>query len=1235
MNRILCFCGLFLLGMNTLYPQSKSGLHRVFVIGNLADIPDEELLSYSQGLRQLLTEIKDPFTLIYSGDLSNQKNFDQNALNYDSIRISTFLEAADFPNGRQLLIPGDRDWLNSGEDGWKYVQTLEKIIERRFPRVKWIPGKGCPGPKDILLDEHLILLAVNTQFWNHPFERPTPTEAECSISRDGDFVEALEDLIEEAGNRNVLLTGHMPLLSNGIYGGKSSPKRNIFPFTDKNKHLLIPMPIIGSLYAAYRQNVGNKLDLINERFNPIRETLLNIMAENRHMIYLSGHEKNIQVLKFKENFFINSGAAFEGSFVRKDPSLLLASKSPGILELRYHKDARVNIQLYNFAQGTFSPSNPLNLLNSPCTEADTTQIPNTNKAYIPCKPEPKKNPFSFPLSGMCTAQGGKEYKASGFKTLMLGKLYRKSWTKYVTAPFLSLDDSWGGLEALERGGGIQTQSLKFRANNRKEYVFRSIDKNPVKALPLEFRTRFFSSLVKQATATQHPYGAIAVDKLLNHTDILHVHPELYIMPDDPRLGVFQDEFSGVLGMLEEKPLKAKGDRPASFEAEDIVRSYELFRKLYADHLHRIDVDAFLKSRIFDIWIGDRGRHEDNFKWAMFKQGDISLYKPIPRDRDHAFSVLDGFLPWLIDRPWALPFFEDFDYHIKDLRSLNYSARHLDRFILGAASKDDWIREVRELKRTFDEEKIRKAILAMPKEVYELSGKEIVEKLIKRLEKLEEEVLKYYEILAKEVNLVGSNKREYFKVIRNIDGSVEVKMYDLASFEDRKMGSRLFLARRFMPEETEEIRIYGLGSKDIIDISGNALSSIKIRALGGDGQDYISDKSQVQGIGKKTLVYEKNRKSIIELGSEGKQLHPRDQMLYDYRRKAFRYHSYHPLPVLSYTSAEGIKGGWGYQFIRRSFGKEKYAHKHAVSLYASTQDNFGLIYRGKFRQLIREWDLQIQGEWARPDRYNNFFGLGNETRLDDSLLAANFYRSRNQTFNLSAGLHRTFWRKSLLSFDIRMEKNDSQETDNNILSLDKFENLLGIDDLLLLQAQLALNLDFRDHNILPERGMQFYLSHRSGYILTNSKNYGLSEAYMSWYGTTHSIKHPLTLGIRIGAGDGYGEIPFYNKFALGQRENLHGYRRRRFTGDAMMYLNSELRFQVGKGRALIPITYGLTGFWDKGRVFLDGEESTKWHHGYGLGCYIIPGSRNLSLQFAFSFSEESNGLFLFTLGSLLR
>lgn len=1217
-----------------IFSQEEHQIHHIFVIGNTADIPDEELLNYSAALHEMLAKVQDPFTLIYNGDLSRQKKFDQNALNYDSIRISTLVSAAHFPNGRQILIPGDGDWLNSGEDGWKYFQQLEKIIEKSFDRVNWIPGKGCPGPKDILLDDHLMLLGINTQFWNHPFERPTPTEAECEISRDGDFVEALEDKIDDAGNKNVIIVGHYPLLSNGIYGGRTSFRRHIFPLSDKNKDLYIPLPIIGSLYAAYRQNIGNKLDLINERFNPMRETLLNIMAENRSMTYLSGHEKNIQILKFKDNFFINSGSAYETSFARRDPKSLLISKTPGLLEMRYYKDGRVNSQVHRYLNQRFQTASPLNLLNSPCEEGPQLELENVNLAYVPCQEDIPLNLFDFPFSGICTAQGGKEYQANGIKQFFLGKLYRDTWTRSIMAPFLSIGEVHGGLHVLERGGGIQTQSLKFKAENGREYVFRSTNKNPTRALPLEFRTNFFVSLVKQATATQHPYGALAVDKLLNHTDILHVHPELFLMPDDPRLGPFRQEFAGLLGMLEEKP-KAGPNIPSSFGADDIVRSYELFKKLYAHHTNRVDVNAFLKSRIFDIWIGDRGRHEDNFTWAEFKQGEMSIFKPIPRDRDHAFSILDGVLPWLIDRPWALPFFEDFDYEIKDLKSLNYSARHLDRFILGAAAKKDWEILCQELKETFDEERITEAILAMPPEIYAISGEEIISKLQSRLLSLEQFVLQYYEILAREVDIVGSNDREYFEVIRHADGSVQVKMYDLISFEERIRGEKLFFERTFYPEETQEIRLYGLGSKDIIHIQGEAKKSIKIRALGGDGEDLIIDESRVHGLKKKTLVYEKNHRSILELGKEARQLKPREEMLYDYRRKAFAYHSYYPIPVVSYSSAEGLKGGWGYLFTRRSFGKEDYAHKHTISSYLSTQDNFGINYSSKFRQVIREWDLQVAAEWARPDRYNNFFGLGNETVLNDSLFAANFYRSRNQTFNMSVGLHRSFWRKSIFSLDFRMEKNDRQEVANNILSLDKFENLLGKEDLIIFQAQAALNLDLRDHNVLPERGMQLYLSHKNGLIHRDRTNYGLSEGYLAWYGTNHSINNPLTLGIKIGGGDGYGEIPFYNKFVLGQRENLHGFRRRRFTGDAMAYINTEVRLKLGQGKALIPVTYGLTAFFDQGRVFLDGEDSNKWHKGYGIGMYIIPASRKLTLNMAFGFSEESKALFLFNLGSFLR
>ena len=60
-------------------------------------------------------------------------------------------------------------------------------------------------------------------------------------------------------------------------------------------------------------------------------------------------------------------------------------------------------------------------------------------------------------------------------------------------------------------------------------------------------------IVKDQTTTQHPYGAMAADILLNEFGIIHAHPKLYIMPDDPKLGPFQKEFGNMLGMLEENP----------------------------------------------------------------------------------------------------------------------------------------------------------------------------------------------------------------------------------------------------------------------------------------------------------------------------------------------------------------------------------------------------------------------------------------------------------------------------------------------------------------------------------------------------------------------------------------------------------------------------------------------------------------------------------------------------------
>ncbi len=64
----------------------------------------------------------------------------------------------------------------------------------------------------------------------------------------------------------------------------------------------------------------------------------------------------------------------------------------------------------------------------------------------------------------------------------------------------------------------------------------------------------------------------------------------------------------------------------------------------------------------------------------------TIYKPIPRDRDHVFSLWDGFFPWIADREWLKPSGEHFGYKVKDIRSLTWSARHLDRVVLNEINK---------------------------------------------------------------------------------------------------------------------------------------------------------------------------------------------------------------------------------------------------------------------------------------------------------------------------------------------------------------------------------------------------------------------------------------------------------------------------------------------------------------------------------------------------------------------
>ena len=103
--------------------------------------------------------------------------------------------------------------------------------------------------------------------------------------------------------------------------------------------------------------------------------------------------------------------------------------------------------------------------------------------------------------------------------------------------------------------------------------------------------------------------------------ILHAQPTLWVMPNDPALGIYRQEFEGKIGTLEPKP-SGKSKNYAGFAgAHKIVKSNQMLKSLYKDSKHRVDKKAYAIARIFDIWIGDWDRHEDNWIWAKYDKKD--------------------------------------------------------------------------------------------------------------------------------------------------------------------------------------------------------------------------------------------------------------------------------------------------------------------------------------------------------------------------------------------------------------------------------------------------------------------------------------------------------------------------------------------------------------------------------------------------------------------------------------
>jgi hypothetical protein len=805
-------------------------------------------------------------------------------------------------------------------------------------------------------------------------------------------------------------------------------------------------------------------------------------------------------------------------------------------------------------------------------------------------------------------------KASHRKRIMLGEHYRKEWACPVDFPVLDLDTEAGGLTAEKLGGGFQTKSLRLKGVDGKEYVLRSVNKDPSKALPPEFAGTLASDFLQDQTSASNPFAALVVAQLAESAGIFHTKPRLVYVPASTRLGEFEKEFAYTVCLFEEHPTGDKANPDFGYPS-NIVNSEKLFQKLLSDPDHRVDQHAFLKARLFDMWIGDWDRHGDQWLWAAFTNDGLTWYKPIPRDRDQAFSKFDGVIPTLATRKWALRQSQSFDNNIRDLKGLNMAGYFLDKMFMNQLTLNEWLQTAANLQKKLTDQAIETAVKAMPKEIFALSGPSIISKLKKRRDDLNKYATQYYKFLAKEVYIAGTGQKEIFEINRLNNDSTLVTVC-----KEKNNGSQEIIFKRvFLKKETHELRLYGFGGNDEFRLNGNVKNGILVRIIGGKGSDQVVDSSSVKGWNRKTKIYDNESDLVSKKSKESRQYISDDTLKNNFQHSAFRYDWLGLKVTPGYNPDDGVYLGGGIIFKKQEFGKSPYGSMHSVwGNYAIATGAYNFWYQGVFKEAVGKWDLHLDAKLNAPN-VRNYYGMGNETEI----LVSNrkYYRVRSYDYLIMSSLEKQFGKHHSFGFGMGYQSIKVKDDASRFAS--KFQHGLDSTDFERKYygiAQVNYQFSTLDAGFYHRKGVSIAAGARYTADLKDSKHFVQLYSESSVFFSTGHWTAALRGGVATNVGNDY---EFFQANTLGGTTNLRGYRKDRFYGKTSVYDNTELRYKISNYNGYIfRGEFGVLTFFDNGRVWVPGENSNTWHYGYGGGFWALAYKR-VPLTVTYGTSKESS------------
>jgi hypothetical protein len=246
-------------------------------------------------------------------------------------------------DGETYFIPGNHDWNNASAGGLEAVKRQEDYVESYFDdrEVNFYPNRGCGDPVVKEINEDLMYIFLDSQWWLQKWEDEPEINVGCKIASREEFVNELQQIFSENKEKQLVVFIHHPFYSNGPHGAKFSLKSHVFPLTDFNKKLWIPLPVIGSMLPLARKAGITRQDLTNKHYKSLKKEVLSIIQAHENVIFASGHDHSLQYFHENNNHFIVSGAGAKLTYAQKGGKAEMVRSTNGYGKLYFFKSGAV------------------------------------------------------------------------------------------------------------------------------------------------------------------------------------------------------------------------------------------------------------------------------------------------------------------------------------------------------------------------------------------------------------------------------------------------------------------------------------------------------------------------------------------------------------------------------------------------------------------------------------------------------------------------------------------------------------------------------------------------------------------------------------------------------------------------------------------------------------------------------------------------------------------------------